>query len=47
MKAVLLAAGQGSRLHPLTESLPKPLITVGARTGLFILNSSMGEISWR
>jgi choline kinase len=29
---MILAAGVGRRLHPLTETLPKPLLNVGART---------------
>jgi len=45
MKAVLLAAGQGSRLRPLTESLPKPLITVGARTCLDIVIESLSAVA--
>jgi len=30
MKAMLLAAGRGSRLKPLTDSTPKPLLTIGS-----------------
>ena len=45
MKAVLLAAGQGTRLRPLTESLPKPLITVGDRTCLDIALESLSAVA--
>lgn len=44
MKAVILAAGRGSRLHPLTLSMPKPLVTVGAHTCLDIASESLAAV---
>src|SRR6516164_8726150 len=31
MKALVLAAGHGERLRPLTDTVPKPLLEIGGR----------------
>lgn len=45
MKAVLLAAGRGARLYPLTNDIPKPLVQVGDRTCLDIALDSLSRVA--
>ena len=41
MKAMILAAGLGSRLQPITNKLPKPLIDVG---GISLIERSINQL---
>ena len=41
MQAVILAAGKGSRLRPLTDTVPKPMIRVGGKP---ILEHTLGTL---
>ncbi|MBR5721616.1 MAG: NTP transferase domain-containing protein, partial [Clostridia bacterium] len=42
MKCLILAAGYATRLYPLTENFPKPLLKVGSKT---ILDWLLDDIS--
>ena len=44
MKAVILAAGTGSRLAPLSGDRPKPLVAVGGRTLLDRTIARLGDV---
>jgi glucose-1-phosphate thymidylyltransferase len=44
VKAIVLGAGYGTRLHPLTRDLPKPLIAVGGKPILEHILGKIGEV---
>ena len=43
MKCVILAAGYATRLYPLTENFPKPLLAVGEKNILEWLIEDIGD----
>lgn len=43
MKAIILCAGDGERLKPLTETIPKPLILINNKPILFYILSSLPD----
>lgn len=45
MKCLILAAGYATRLYPLTENFPKPLLTVGEKTILDWLIDDIDSVS--
>jgi len=47
VKAMILAAGRGQRLAPLTESVPKPLIDVGGQTLIERHLSALGAAGFK
>lgn len=45
MKCIILAAGYATRLYPLTENYPKPLLKVGEKTILDWLADDIGDMA--
>lgn len=44
LHAVVMAGGRGSRLHPLTEELPKPMLQIGGRPLLEIIIGQLRDM---
>ena len=44
MKAIVLAAGYATRLYPLTENEPKPLLEVGGKSILDHIVEKMDKV---
>ena len=44
MKCIILAAGYATRMYPLTENFPKPLLEVGGKTILDWLVDDLSSV---
>ena len=47
MKAMILAAGRGERMRPLTDAVPKSLLRAGDRTLIDYLLDGLARAGWR
>jgi len=46
MKCIILAAGYGTRLHPLTEDTPKPLLKVAGKVMVEHIINKLDELDF-